>query len=440
MLLKGISGSFPVPKLLPNISHLLLLVLCSLYMQSCAAKSISRNLVPGNELSRRSLGLRETANKVSINEINPYTVIVKRRVCQTELQEIKFQAVQETRYETQTFDCSDEYVNYFARTVTSLGFTFLYDVCTGFEFFKDKCHKNPISYRIETTETKETLLKEVYDAKSESCTDSPVAGALVTVRAIEDAVDLTTSAEGVVSLPKQKLADLQSVAGKSPITFRYDGAEITTEFSPAKPELPNLTKSTAVNSSSGENVATRTPEADSMTVLNQEGATGKVSVSLSQSADLVSDKKVPIAGSVQVTDPLIIADQSTAAIHNAVGTPESSRSVLTVRFDSNKAAIKNEFRADLQRIAEEMKKNSVVVVVIAGHTDNIGSIEANRKVSLRRAIAVKNILVQSYGAPKERIQAKGCGFDQPIADNGTENGRALNRRTEISIITPSSGI
>ncbi len=65
---------------------------------------------------------------------------------------------------------------------------------------------------------------------------------------------------------------------------------------------------------------------------------------------------------------------------------------------------------------------------IAGHTDNTGTEEINRKLSQERAAAVKNFLVQFYGISPERLVARGHGESQPVAPNDTEEGRAKNRR------------
>lgn len=71
---------------------------------------------------------------------------------------------------------------------------------------------------------------------------------------------------------------------------------------------------------------------------------------------------------------------------------------------------------------------------MAGHTDSTGSPEANKTLSIKRAEAVKKNLMVKYGADSKRILAEGLGQEQPMEDNGTDLGRAANRRVEISII------
>lgn len=88
--------------------------------------------------------------------------------------------------------------------------------------------------------------------------------------------------------------------------------------------------------------------------------------------------------------------------------------------------------SELGRVVKLMEKNPDIEITIQGHTDNIGSDERNKQVSLDRAEAVRSYLI-SKGISSERISAKGMGDSQPVADNSTEAGRALNRRVEFII-------
>jgi OOP family OmpA-OmpF porin len=69
---------------------------------------------------------------------------------------------------------------------------------------------------------------------------------------------------------------------------------------------------------------------------------------------------------------------------------------------------------------------------IEGHTDNVGTPDANVELSGQRALAVKIKLVEA-GVAKERLLAVGHGQNKPLADNSTEEGRAKNRRTEFRL-------
>jgi len=104
-----------------------------------------------------------------------------------------------------------------------------------------------------------------------------------------------------------------------------------------------------------------------------------------------------------------------------------------VLFDFDKSNIKPQFYGLLDDAATVFEKNPSIRVEIEGNTDNIGTAAYNMKLSLKRAEAVMNYLINK-GVAKERLSAKGYGFTKPIATNATEEGRALNRRVELTPI------
>lgn len=105
---------------------------------------------------------------------------------------------------------------------------------------------------------------------------------------------------------------------------------------------------------------------------------------------------------------------------------------LLVFFDFDKADLKNESKPDLSRAIEFLRQNPNIRVEIAGHTDSVGNESYNKKLSQSRSESVRQYLVQG-GIDAGRMIAKGYGEEQPIADNGTEEGRARNRRVEMRV-------
>lgn len=105
---------------------------------------------------------------------------------------------------------------------------------------------------------------------------------------------------------------------------------------------------------------------------------------------------------------------------------------LDVKFDFDKATVKPNSLSDVRNLADFMKQYPQTTTVVAGHTDSVGPDAYNLKLSQRRANAVKEVLVKDGIAPN-RLEARGFGKSQPIADNATEAGRAMNRRVEASV-------
>lgn len=87
----------------------------------------------------------------------------------------------------------------------------------------------------------------------------------------------------------------------------------------------------------------------------------------------------------------------------------------------------------LEKLSDLMKKDQGLKIKVAGHTDSIGDAGHNQDLSSRRAETVKKTLIEKYGADGARITTKGWGADQPLVDNASDEGRAINRRVEILI-------
>ena len=104
-----------------------------------------------------------------------------------------------------------------------------------------------------------------------------------------------------------------------------------------------------------------------------------------------------------------------------------------VNFDFDKSDIKAEFAPVLDEAVRILKENPEVRVRIEGHTDSTGSEDYNQGLSERRSQAVTDFLV-SGGIESSRLQTAGYGESQPMADNSTREGRAMNRRAEIKVI------
>ncbi|RPI04383.1 MAG: hypothetical protein EHM64_10115 [Ignavibacteriae bacterium] len=103
-----------------------------------------------------------------------------------------------------------------------------------------------------------------------------------------------------------------------------------------------------------------------------------------------------------------------------------------VNFEFNKATLTGYSERILWKAYNAMVSNPDVRVVITGHTDNVGSQKYNQSLSLKRAQAVKNWLVEK-GIDSKRMRTVGRGQNEPVASNETEEGRLENRRIEFYV-------
>jgi outer membrane protein OmpA-like peptidoglycan-associated protein len=114
--------------------------------------------------------------------------------------------------------------------------------------------------------------------------------------------------------------------------------------------------------------------------------------------------------------------------------PGSTVILKNIFYETDKYDLKPESEVELKKLITFLNQNSTVKIEVSGHTDNVGSAEHNITLSTNRAKNVYDYLVQ-HGIKAERLKYAGYGFTKPIATNNTEEGRALNRRTEFKIIS-----
>ncbi len=105
--------------------------------------------------------------------------------------------------------------------------------------------------------------------------------------------------------------------------------------------------------------------------------------------------------------------------------------VYGIYFDFNKSDVKPESEPALQEINKLLSGNPNLKMFIVGHTDNVGGVDFNMKLSQARADAVVKALTAKYKINPQRLKAYGVGQLAPVAPNKTDDGRAKNRRVEL---------
>ncbi|MCP5426214.1 MAG: OmpA family protein [Gammaproteobacteria bacterium] len=139
---------------------------------------------------------------------------------------------------------------------------------------------------------------------------------------------------------------------------------------------------------------------------------------------------------------VVVTPQAVARVNYTVLIRDRPKSVALIHFDSNSARIRSDAYPLLNEYATALKsdKLSSAILVIAGHTDDVGSAQYNLRLSQQRAQSVKDYLV-ARGIADQRLIVRGFGEAYPVASNATESGREMNRRSEfIRIDAPPSAV
>lgn len=102
-------------------------------------------------------------------------------------------------------------------------------------------------------------------------------------------------------------------------------------------------------------------------------------------------------------------------------------------FETGDYSLQASSNTELEHLRLFLQENPLLKIEIQGHTDNVGTEEANKELSQLRAEAVRNFLLET-GINEDKVIAKGYGESQPIQSNESERGRALNRRTEFKVL------
>jgi OOP family OmpA-OmpF porin len=109
---------------------------------------------------------------------------------------------------------------------------------------------------------------------------------------------------------------------------------------------------------------------------------------------------------------------------------------MNIRFANDSDVVEQQYRSEIQKVADFMREYPQTNVVVEGHTDDRGAADYNQQLSDRRARAVANSLINDFSIPARRVSSVGKGEAEPIADNTSAEGRASNRRV-VGVVSAS---
>lgn len=150
--------------------------------------------------------------------------------------------------------------------------------------------------------------------------------------------------------------------------------------------------------------------------INQLGAAGSIAISSGEAGTIAP-----------IISPVISSDlgQSLETVGHAV--------LDAVQFRSGGAELAQSGMSTLGALADYLKQNPARQVTLVGHTDAVGSLDANIALSKRRARSVMQYLTQELGVSASQVAAEGVGYLAPRASNLTDAGREANRRVEVTL-------
>lgn len=157
-----------------------------------------------------------------------------------------------------------------------------------------------------------------------------------------------------------------------------------------------------------------------------------------------SDSPAPVARPVYLSPPaaeLTSAPVEPISVRVPVRTAQYC-AILDIQFEIDQDEIQREYKEKLAALASFMQRYPDTTALIEGHTDDVGSDADNLALSQRRADSVVNYLIQPLGIAPARLSAIGHGESRPVADNGSEVGKRLNRRIDavIACVTDIEGL
>ncbi len=262
-----------------------------------------------------------------------------------------------------------------------------------------------------------------------------------TINALLEAQGLTLSPEAAAGVPGTyaKVKDGKPVFGGtstaySPVDFHNILTAYGLTLSPEAVEA-KLGGTDYAKVSDGKIVLGKSPAAYS-------GETFATILSAYEMPAAPSAPVVPVAPAPPAPEPVIDTDADKDTVPDDVdkcpGTPpgatvdERGCWVLHINFDFDKSVVKSQYYPVLDEVVQIMNRYPALNVEVEGHTDSVGSDAYNQKLSQRRANAVKDYLVKKGGISASRLTTVGYGESKPVTSNATAEGRAKNRRVELT--------
>ena len=166
------------------------------------------------------------------------------------------------------------------------------------------------------------------------------------------------------------------------------------------------------------------------------GPTGPIQLQVALSSVRDGSESGRVRQFIQIVEPAKVSLDKVNVDAKGIGDSlqrDGKIALYGVKFDTNNAVLRDDSSEQLGHMAQALKAHPSLNVLIVGHTDNEGGIEANLALSNKRAQAVTEALTKRHGIASSRLMARGVASFAPVSTNANEAGRAMNRRVEMVV-------
>jgi outer membrane protein OmpA-like peptidoglycan-associated protein len=206
---------------------------------------------------------------------------------------------------------------------------------------------------------------------------------------------------------------------------------------PIQAKVDQVGEQTTQNSSQIQDTRTQVKQVDDRAQSGISAAQEHAATADQHAGEAMNSAKAADAKAVQAGQTADQAMQGVSSLRSVIANIDDYKMATsaTVPFKFNAYKLNDEAKADLDKLAGDVKSNKRFFIAVEGFTDSTGSAQYNEELSRKRADAVVNYLVSKHDIPIYRIHMIGLGKDKPVDEGKGRDARAKNRRVEVKVFS-----
>ena len=206
---------------------------------------------------------------------------------------------------------------------------------------------------------------------------------------------------------------------------------------PIQAKVDQVGEQTTQNSSQIQDTRNQVKQVDDRAQSGISAAQERAATADQHAGEAMNSAKAADAKAVQAGQTADQAMQGVSSLRSVISNIDDYKMATsaTVPFKFNAYKLTDEAKADLDKLAGDVKNNKRFFIAVEGFTDNVGTNQYNEELSRKRADAVVNYLVSKHDIPIYRIHMIGLGKDKPVDEGRGREARAKNRRVEVKVFS-----